>query len=377
MTTSATPVTVPWWKTDLGDPEIEAVTRAIRDRHIHHGPLCRQLEEALAERIDVPYVVAATSGSVALLLAMLACGVEPGDEVVIPALTFIAPAHAVLLRGARVRLVDVGAERPLIDASQLESVLGPRTKAVVAVHLNGRAADVGAVRAAASRVGARVIEDCAQAFQSRGPHGFLGGEGDVAAFSLGLTKLVTTGEGGFVATRDAELYDRMLRLRNHGVLAIANNSFQDFGVNFRLTDMQAAVGLAQLTRLDEKVRGVNRVYEVYRRELASVPWARLLEVRTAAGELPLWSEILCPERDAVRAGMLRRGVESKAFHPCLANSAHLGAGGHFPNAERFARLGLTLPSGPDQTEANLAATVAALRATGDDLGLAQFEVADA
>lgn len=377
MSAAATDIKVPWWRTELGDREIAAVTKAIRERHVHQGPVCRMLEAALAELLEVPHVVSTTSGSVALLLALLACGVEPGDDVVIPALTFIAPAHAALLRGANVRLVDVGRERPLIDAAAIPPVLGPRTRAIVAVHMNGRAADVGAVRNAAERVGARVVEDCAQAFRSRGPQGWLGTQGDVAAFSLGITKLVTTGEGGFVATRDAELYDRLVRLRNHGVVAIADNRFQDFGANFRMTDMQAAVGLAQLSRLDEKVAGVRRVYAFYRDGLARTQWARLLAVHVETGELPLWTEILCPQRDAVLAGLQRRGIQSKAFHPCLAESEHLRAPGEFPQATRFAATGLTLPSGPDQADADLDLVLSALHEVGVELGLDRHGGVDA
>lgn len=363
------PARVPWWQTDLGDAEVAAVTRAIRERHVHHGPLCREFEAALQTHLELPHVATTTSGSVALLLALLACGVGPGDEVVVPALTFIAPAHAALLLGARVRLVDVAADRPLLDVAALDAAVSDRTRAIVVVHLDGRAADVAGARRVAARVGARVVEDCAQAFGSGGPHGRLGGEGDVAAFSLGITKLITTGEGGFVATRDPELHDRIVRLRNHGVHAIADNVFPAFGSNFRMTDMQAAVGLAQLGRFAEKAAGVRRVYAFYERHLAALPWAELLEVRTAAGELPLWSEALFPQRDAVLAELRGRGVETKAFHPCLAESPHLRAEGAFPNATRFARSGLVLPSGPDQTDANLEATVAALRATGAALGL--------
>ncbi len=355
------PPRIPWWNTDLGELEVEAAAAAIRGRTIHHGPLCRTFEDELAAALGLPHVVAATSGSVALLLALLACDVGPGDEVVVPALTFIAPAHAALLLGARVRLVDVCADRPVLDPDALRAEVGPRTKAIVVVHPNGRAADVAAVRAIAAGVGARVVEDCAQALFSRGPHGWLGGTGDIAAFSLGITKLLTTGEGGFVATRDAALGDRLRRLRNHGVHAIANNVFEMIGGNFRLTDLQAALGRAQLTRRAAKMEAVRRVYATYRDGLQGVEGVRLLEVDVERGELPLWSEVMCDHRAAVVAALAEQGIASKPFHPCLAASPHVGDARRFPHAERFAVHGLTLPSGPDQTPAALVETIAALR----------------
>lgn len=363
------PIRIPWWRTELGDAEIAATTRAIRERHVHHGPVCRQFEAAIASHFEFPHVVTTTSGSVALLLAMLACGVGPGDEVVVPALTFIAPAHAALLLGARVRLVDVRADRPLLDVAQLDRVVNDRTKAIVVVHLDGRAADVAGAKRVASRVGARVIEDCAQALASRGPRGWLGTEGDAAAYSTGITKLITTGEGGFATTGDADLYDRLLRGRNHGTLAIADNVFTSPGTNFRMTDLQAAVGLAQLAKVEDKTRALRRVYESYVDRLRAVSWVEVLRVDDSAGELPLWAEVLTPLRDKVMAGLRARGIEAKAFHPSLAESPHLSTDGVYPNAKRFADSGLTLPSGPDRTEAEIAETVEALVAIGAELGL--------
>jgi dTDP-4-amino-4,6-dideoxygalactose transaminase len=352
---------IPWWRTDLGEAEIESVTRAIRERHVHHGLICRRLETRLAETLAVPHVTVTTSGSISLLLSMLACGVGPGDEVVIPAQTFIAPAHAALLLGASVRLVDVLLDRPLIDPQALEAALSKRTKAIVAVDLNGRACDVDAIRQIAADSGAAVIEDAAQAFRSKGPRGWLGTRAHLGAYSMGITKLITTGEGGFVVTADAAMYERLTKLRNHGVLAIADNVFDGLGCNFRLTDMQAAIGLAQLDRIEDKSDKLRRVYRFYEQGLKAIPGIELLEVRIEDGELPLWIEVLCDRRDEVLRRLSTRGIEAKAFHPCLGESAHLGNSGAYPNAQRFARTGLTLPSGPDQKQDDLEEVVAALR----------------
>jgi len=351
---------VPWWKTDLGEAEIEAVARAIRDRRIAQGPLVEELEGRLAERLGVPSVAATTSGSVALLLSLMAAGVGPGDEVVVPAETFIAPAHAARLLGARIKLVDVCRERALIAPELVAAALTERTRAVVAVHLGGRACDVEAIERVVAGRGIAVIEDCAQAFCSRGAAGTLGTGGNLAAFSMGLTKLMTSAEGGFVATGGQGLDARLRCLRNHGVEKIADNVFDGVGCNFRLTDVQAAIALAQLDRLDEKIAGVKRVYRFYQERLRDLGYLEMLEVRVDDGELPLWSEALCAERDEVVRLLDERGIEAKPFHPPLARSAHLEAGGSYPNAERVAAMGLTLPSGPDQAEENLERTVAAL-----------------
>lgn len=354
-------VRIPWWRTELGEEEIAGVTQAIRTRHINPGPECRALEESLGEALGVPYVVLTTSGSVALLLAMLGCGIGAGDEVIMPVVGFIAAAHAVMLAGGRVRFVDVRPERPLIDVEHVAAAITERTKAVVVMHLNGAAADVAGVRALCEGRGIAVIEDAAQAFGSRTGEGWLGTLGDVGAYSMGITKLLTTGEGGFVVTRSRQLYERLVKLRNHGTVAIAHNVFQEFGLNFRFTDLQASVGLAQLKKREQKIAGVCRVYEFYRQRLAGMRGVSLLEVRVAEGEVPLWSEVMCAERDVVQRQLRARGIETKAFHPLLSESRHVGCPGAYPIGARYAAGGLTLPSGPDQRTEDLETVVEALR----------------
>ena len=352
---------IPWWRTDLGAAEIAGLEQAVRGRHINGGPLCRALEERLAAELGAPHMVLTTSGSVALLLALLACDVGPGDEVVLPAGGFIAAAHAVRLLGAAVRLVDLRDDRPLLDAGRLAAALSPRTKAIVPIHLNGQACDLDAIRAVAAAHGVRVVEDCAQAFGSRDAAGAcLGTRGGFGAFSMGMTKLVTTGEGGFVATPDAGAAARLRKLRNQGVEVMARNVFEGFGFNFRFNDLLAAVGLAQVAALPRKLEALRRVRAFYAGRLAGLGGVRLLE--NAPGEVPLWTAVLCARRNDVATALAARGIETRAFHPPLSDSAHLGCAGDFPRARYFAAHGLVLPSGPDQRLEDLERTADAMRA---------------
>jgi perosamine synthetase len=178
---------------------------------------------------------------------------------------------------------------------------------------------------------------------------------------MSITKLISTGEGGFAVTRDDQTAHKLRRLRNQGVDNVADNVFDGFGFNLRFNDLQAGVGLAQVQRLPEKMAGVRRVYDYYREHLADLPYLTMLTNRVEDGELPLWSEALCAERETVIARLAEQGVQAKAFHPCFAESRHLNCGGDYPNSRFFADHGLILPSGPDQPEENLARTVAALR----------------
>lgn len=358
---------IPWWWTDIGQAEVRRVAQAIRDRHINRGPVCQELESRLAKVLGVPHVVLTSSGSTALLMSLLACGVSPGDEVILPAETFIAGAHAALLLGAKVRLVDVLPDRPLIDPARIQAAITPRTRVVLPVHLNGMACDVAAVKSVADEHGLRVVEDAAQAFASGADGQPAGTLGDLGAFSMGITKLITTGEGGFVATRSPGMYDKLLRLRNHGTRAIADNRFDELGFNFRMTDLQAAMGMAQLQRLQEKISAHAALYTFYQDAVADLHYLRLIPVHMERGEIPLWICALCSQREQVIALLAERDIEARPFHPCLADSRHLDATGGFPNARLFADHGMTLPSGPGQPEANLQRVADALHEVSDKI----------
>jgi len=358
---------IPWWRIELGENEIEAVAAAIRDRHINQGPLCRQFEEQLAEQLGVPHAVTCCNGSSALYLALAACGVEANDEVIMPALSYIATAHAVLLRGAVPRLVDVRPDRPLIDPAKIDEAVTPRTRAIVVVHLNGAACDMAAIKAIATRHQLRVIEDAAQAFGSAGPFGPLGTLGDAGCFSLSMAKLMTTGEGGFAVTRNADTHQQILKIRNHGVLDISNNRFPDFGFNFRLTDMLAAVGLTQLRSLEQKIETAKRTYNFYRNGLQDLRFLRMMEIAVDAGEVPLWCQVYCADRQRIIDLLEERGIQSRPLNPPLCDSPQLRTSGAFPNARRLGAAILGLPSGPHQDASDLQRVVDVLHEISDQL----------
>jgi len=340
---------IPWWKTTLGEEEAQAAAAAIRERHIHGGEFCRLLEARLAERLGVHGVLLTTSGSAALLLALMAAGVGCGDEVIVPGLTFIAGAHAALLLGANVRLADVTPGRPVIDPEQVGALLGPRTRAIVAVHWDGIGCDIDALRAVVEGTRVAVVEDTAQGLFSRAGGHYLGTRGDYAAFSLGITKLLTTGEGGFVIARNEDAREKLFKLRNQGTVVISENVFNEPGFNLRFTDIQAAVGLVQLDRAPERMEAVRKVYRHYRAGLAGLSHLTVIEVREEAGELPLWTEALCSDRGAVISALREKGIQANPFHPSLGASAHLGPPRRLPATEYWADHGVILPSGTDQS----------------------------
>jgi dTDP-4-amino-4,6-dideoxygalactose transaminase len=352
---------IPWWTTDFSKSHTAAIEYAFHNRTVVSGSVSREFEYELAEILGVGHVVLTTSGTAALFLALSAVGVNAGDEVILPAHGFIAPAHAALMAGGSVRLADVMPDRPLLDPAAVAPVITDSTKAVVAIHLNGMAADIPGLRRAIGNRPIAIVEDCAQAFWSRGPEGILGSNGDIAAYSLGITKLVTMGEGGFVATNNAEQAEFARRFRNHGVTRIGTDHFDRPGFNLRATDFAAALGRAVVADRDERAAAVRRVYDEYAKGLQDHPTITMMPADLVAGELPLWPQAMCDDRDTVVATLAHADIQARPLHRCLAESPHLESPGQFPNAERFSNDGLILPGGTHFSPQNLSRVMDGLR----------------
>lgn len=354
---------VPFWRTKLGEEEVAAASDAVRNGLLSMGPRSRDLEEKLARFLGVPHILLTTSGSVALYLAFASLGIGPGDEVIVPNRTFIATAHAVLMTGAKVRLVDSRANSTLIDEALIEQAITPRTKAIAPVHLNGNAVDMKAISAIAKAHHLFVVEDAAQAFGSQSEGRFLGTFGDIGCWSLGVTKLITTGQGGFVCTHNADLYDKLVRLRTHGVLDTFAANYQSFGLNFRSNDIAASIGLVQMTKVAAKIQRHIEVYRWYEQALSEIPFMRMIPVDIEYGGVPLWVEVLCSQRDRVVHLLGEQQIQTRPFLPDLSQSPHLeNNDADFKNSKRFAAHGMWLPVGPDLPQSAMERTIAALRA---------------
>lgn len=344
METAQSRPVIPWWSTEFGEAEKRAVANAIDGKHISQGKVTRAFEDALAETLGVPYVVCCTSGTTALTMALLACGIGKGDEVIVPNRTWIATAHAVMMTGARVRLVDVEHGSPLMP---LEAHAGHQFTNVISalpVNLNGRLAKIPYRNMPEKRGGGEyggIIEDSCQAFPNPP-------RGDIACYSLSVAKIISTGQGGFCATRDEALYKEMLALRTHDVAdAMVPQVLQwrRWGYNFRFTDIQAAIGLAQLAKLKSRIECLQAVHAEYKAG----------GIHVEPTPLPLYNEFLCPDPEPLRAHLREHGIEARPIYPSLHTAPYLMPPNktkyhdyEFPNSAKFAS-GLILPSGPCQS----------------------------
>jgi perosamine synthetase len=271
------PVMVPW----LGEEEAAAAAEAVRSGWVAQGPRVAEFERAFAAEVGAAHGVAVSSGTAALHLGLVALGIAAGDEVVVPSLSFIATANAARYVGATPVFADIDLATGNLTPETIEAVLTPRTRAVILVHQGGVPADLDALRALCAGRAIALLEDaaCAAGVRYRGKPAGAGAQ--VAAWSFHPRKLLTTGEGGMVTTDDAERAARMRRLREHGMNVSAADrhastkpvleAYLETGFNYRMTDIQAAVGLVQLRKLAATVAERRDLAARYQAELAGVP----------------------------------------------------------------------------------------------------------
>lgn len=268
-----------------GEEEWQAVREPLMSGWLTQGPKVAAFEKAFAERHQVPHALAVTSCTTGLHLALAGLSIGPGDEVIVPVFTWVATANVVLYCGATPVFVDVDRTTFNLDVSQVAAKVTPRTRAVIAVHLFGLSADIDALRVALPD-NVAIVEDAACAAGASYKGRPTGGLGNVAAFSFHPRKSVTTGEGGMVTTRDAKLAERMDQLRNHGASISEEQrhhgprpyllaDYNLLGFNYRMTDLQGAVGLVQLRKLDAFIDERARWAAWYREQLSGIGWLRL------------------------------------------------------------------------------------------------------
>jgi perosamine synthetase len=339
---------LPWWTPQTGPAERELVLRVLDSNYLNDGEVTERFEKALAELLGCKHAVAVTSGTAALFLALAALDVGPGDEVIVPDVTFIATANAVRLAGAKPVLVDVDPRTLNLDPGALVRAISPRTRAVIPVHVSGRAADMRAILPVARAHGLRVVEDAAEAFLSRHAGVFLGTLGDAGALSFSPNKTITTGQGGAVLTSDDTLYVRLRQLKDQGRPVRGtggDDAHPGLGYNFKLTNLQAAVGLAQLERARERSERLQQTYRRYAAGLAGVKGISLFGFDLKAGESPQWIDACVDARDALHDRLLEAGIHCRKFwHPVHTHPPYRLPDDGFPNSTRIVPHALWLPS---------------------------------
>jgi perosamine synthetase len=330
---------------DVGDEELAEVAAVLESGQLTMGPKVAELEGELARACGVEHAVAVSSGTAALHLAVLALGIGPGDEVIVPAYTFPATANVVALAGARPVLADVDAESFNIDPAKVE--VTPRTKAIVPVHLFGRPARLQELP------DVTLLEDAAGALGARHGGRPCGGLGTAGCLSFHPRKIVTTGEGGAVTTNDPELAERVRSYRHHGWSP--SDAYDDMpggAFNYRLADILCAVGIPQMRRLEELLAARERVAAGYAERLADLP------VRLPAadeGDRHGWQAyvIQLDRRDEAMAALRAQGIQCQIGTYALHRLSAYRDQGAFPGADECFERALALPLHTQLTDSEL------------------------
>jgi perosamine synthetase len=345
---------IAWWQPELGEEEVARVIAVVRSNYINDGDVTDQFAQTVAELSGAQFGVGVTSGTAAIYLSLMARGVRQGDEVIVPDLTFIATANAVTMTGATPVLVDIDPTTLNIDVKALEAAITSRTKAVVPVHVSGRAADIQKIVELATKRGMAVVEDAAEGFCSRSNNRCLGTFGDAGCFSFSPAKMITTGQGGVIVTDNEEMFHRLRELKDQGrpVRGTGGADIHDsLGFNFKLTNLQAAVGLAQLEKLSQRMERVRRTYSIYRDELSGTNGIRILPFKIEAGEQPQWVDALAERRDKLDDFLAKNGAGCRRFwFPLHTQKPYLRDEKDFPNATRLAKNAIWLPSAFQMTD---------------------------
>jgi perosamine synthetase len=371
---------LPYGRQSIDDDDVAAVTGALRSAWLTTGPKVGEFEAAFAAHVGAREGVAISNGTAALHAAVHAAGVGPGDEVIVPPMTFAATANAVLYCGGRPVFADVDAGTLLIDPQKVEAAITPKTKAIIGVDYGGQPCDSGALRELAAHHGLYYIADACHALGADDGGRPVGTLADLSTFSLHPVKPMTTGEGGVITTDDPVLAQKMRVFRNHGITSDHRSrektgsyfyEMVELGYNYRLTDLQCALGLSQLRRLDALVAARRQLAATYDRLLANHPTFRPLEKRPGASHayhlyvVKLDLGRLSRDRDQVFAALRAEGIGINVhyipvhLHPYYRDQ--LGTRpGLCPVAETVWQQILTLPLFAGMTDADVADVVRAL-----------------
>ncbi len=368
----------------LGGNETKYVMDCLESTWISStGKYIEKFEEAFAAFCGVRHAISCSNGTTSLHLALLALGLQPGDEVIVPTLTFVASANAVVYCGATPVFVDVDQDTWNLDPAQIEAQITPRTRGIIAVHLAGNPADMDTVLAIAQRHGLFVLEDAAQAHGAEINGKRVGSLGNIASFSLFGNKIISTGEGGMITTDDDALASQIRLLKNHGMDPQRRYWHPVVGYNYRMTNIQAAIGLAQIERVDWQLARRREVVDWYREELANtsgIGWQR--ETSSARHVWWMFTAILGEEfsieRDEVIARMREMGIETRpVVYPMhqLPPYQEAGRTRRFPVADRLASRGINLPTWAGVTREDVARVCRNLLAILQPVGAASVSTA--
>ena len=341
---------IPISQPSITQKEIDYVNDAVTSTWISSlGKYIDRFEAEFADFCEARYAICVSNGTVAIQLALTANDIGEGDEVIMPNLSFIATANAVLHCGATPVFADIDSSNLCIDPKGIEKLITPKTKAIMPVHLYGHPAEMDAIVKIANKHGLWVIEDAAEAHGATVKGKRVGSWGNCATFSFYGNKNLTTGEGGMITTDDEDFYNRCRYLRDHAMSKEKRYWHTAPGFNFRMTNIQAAIGCAQLERIDEFMAKRQRIFDWYRKYLGEIDGVNLNNTSEWATnaywliclENKKWS---IEDRDAFMVELKKRGVDSRPFFYPMSQMPYINEKVDTPVTDRIYTQGINLPT---------------------------------
>ena len=343
---------IPVSEPTITEKEIEYVLQAVKSGWVSSlGEYINRFEDEFAKFVGTKYALAVANGTVGLHLALVSLGIKEGDEVIVPDLTFIATANAVKYTGAMPIFADIDKETWCISIEDIERKITPRTKAIIPVHLYGHPADMDPIIEIARRYNLYIIEDCAEAHGAEYKGKKVGSIGHCGVFSFYGNKIITTGEGGMITINDEKIYEKAKYLRDHAMSKEKRYWHTEIGYNYRMTNIQAALGLAQLERINEIINKKRRIFEWYKEELSDLEGIKLNPEKEWAKNV-FWMVCLVNEnfdeekRDEFMKKLREKGIDTRPFfYPCSMMPMYEKDGFVNRIAYEIYQKGINLPSG--------------------------------
>ena len=331
--------------------EKKLVNKVIDENYLNEGDYVKKFEKKIASYLGVKYCVCVTSGTAAISLALMTLGLLPDDEVIIPNFTFIATANAVKLAGAKPIFVDINFDRFDISINQIKKKITKKTKVIIPVDVNGRSADYKSLEFFKRKFGLRIISDSSEGFGSSFEGKKIGTFGDMSCFSFSAAKTISTGQGGAIVTNSKIFYNRLLELKDQGRRQRGtggNDLHPVLGFNFKYTNLQAAVGLAQLKKLSSRLKKFKRRDFLYKKYLSNNQ--QVILPKTYDDEVLQWFDILIPNKQKVVKYLRQKNIDVRSFWFPINKQKTYKSKEKFSISDKVSAYGLWLPSCFDITE---------------------------
>ena len=339
---------IQWWEPQVGEEEKQLLLDVLSSNFLNDGKFTTRFEKSLTKLLNCKHAVAVTSGTSALFLSLVANGIGHGDEVLVPDITFIATANAVVMAGAKPVLVDVDPQTLNISPKEIVKAITPKSKAIIPVHVSGRPADMPSIMKVAQNHNLLVIEDAAEALLSKLDGKYLGTYGNAGIISFSPNKTITTGQGGVILTNNDSLETRLRELKDQGRPIRGtggNDNHESVGYNFKLTNLQAAVGIAQLEKLKTRTNKMKQTYLQYVDGLSDLEGLTLFPFQIERGEIPQWVDALSPRRDELVEFLLGKNIICRKFwFPLHTQKPYSLPDNQFPQSTELSSKAFWLPS---------------------------------